>query len=467
MNYQDIKAYAKALKTSVKSLIALGEGNDPFYCGTPSHCQWANWVGEHWRSLGMGEGTHIRALHYRLVSQQEPVIMPDGDPYLNTEKCWKHLTKATKWARYLGIIPLDNLADRRAPDPKLYFREESWLTDRPSSEIEKPWQLGLGGIDFNFPEWQEPPAIVYQKQDHRQTYHLELWCEKSTMNSILDPLCRRHEMALQTGVGEISITRCLELVKRARESKKPVRIFYISDFDPAGQSMPVAAARKIEWAIAKSGEVVDIKLYALALTEDQVRLYNLPKTPIKETERRATAFEDRYGEGAVELDALEALYPGSLRQIIEAAIAPYLETERANRVGLSSVNRANATAVEAVNEAVMSLFEEDWQILAVNADALKQEMEAEARELVARFQDRFERLRDARKEIQTDIEARLKDLTPIIEAYQPTLMDNEPPALMDSQRDYLGQLRIYKNFQAKTTPPPPNAQIELGLDIAA
>lgn len=462
MSYEKIKAYAKALGTTIKSMIALGDNNDPFYIGTPNHWKWANWLGEHWRSMGMGEGTHIRALHYRLVSQQEPVIMPDKNksPYLNTEKCWKKLNNAVKWARYLGIIPLDNLADRRAPDPKLYFREESWIRDQPSSEVEKPWQLGLGSINFDFPEWQEPPAIAYHRQDHRQTYHLELWCEKSTMNSILEPLCRQHSMGLQTGVGEISLTRCLELVSRAKESGKPVRLFYISDHDPGGKSMPVAAARKIEWAITKLGEAVDIKLYALALTEEQIARYNLPKTMIKETEKRATAFELRHGKGAVELDALEALYPGSLTRIIEEAIAPYLAIERANREKLNEANRANAVAVEEANQQAMSQFEEDWQILAAEADAFKEEIEADAKAFFEKRRDGFDRLRDRRDELDQQIEARLSESVPTMKTFEPELLQDEPPALMDSRRDYLGQLRAYKRFQGKKAP-----DQQLGLDL--
>jgi hypothetical protein len=53
--------------------------------------------------------------------------------------------------------------------------------------------------------------------------------------------------------------------------------------------------------------------------------YKLPRTPIKESERRAAKFEERYGEGATELDALEALHPGELRKIVEAEIDRYLE----------------------------------------------------------------------------------------------------------------------------------------------
>jgi hypothetical protein len=463
LSYENIKAYAKALGTTIKSLIVLGDGNDPFYCGTPNHQLWANWLGNYWRSPGMGKCSHIRALHYQLVSQSEPVIMPDGEPYLNTNQCWKKLNNAMKWARYLGIIDPESLDDRRAPAPKLYFPYE-WDLQEPSCEIDSPHQPNLESIDFSFPNWEPPPAIAYMEQGHKQAYRLELWCEKSTMNSVLEPLCQQHKMGLQTGVGEISVTRCLELVKRTKLAGKPTRVFYISDFDPAGQSMPVAAARKIEYEISKLDEKLDIKLYPLALTQEQISRYNLPRTPIKETEKRANAFELRHGAGAVELDALEALHPGSLRQIIRTAIAPYLGIERANRRELEVINQANDEAVELANRQAMEEFWETWAELGADADALKQDLEAEARELIARYQARFGQLCDRRAELEQEIEARLSELMPEIATFEPKLLEEEPSALMDSTRSYLTQIKVYKRFQGKEAPEETHIQLAIDCD---
>ena len=61
------------------------------------------------------------------------------------------------------------------------------------------------------------------------------------------------------------------------------------------------------------------------LTEDQCRRYRLPRTPIKETERRKSRFEQRFGVGATELDALEALHPGEMRQIVDTEISRYID----------------------------------------------------------------------------------------------------------------------------------------------
>src|SRR5438270_1797657 len=75
------------------------------------------------------------------------------------------------------------------------------------------------------------------------------------------------------------------------------------------QSMPVAVSRKIEYFVRTLGLDLDVRLFPVVLTLDQVQYYELPRTPIKETERRRGGLEDRYGQAAVEVDALEALHP--------------------------------------------------------------------------------------------------------------------------------------------------------------
>lgn len=150
---------------------------------------------------------------------------------------------------------------------------------------------------------------------------------KSTMNDVLVPLCERYGMNLQTGAGELSITAALNMVRRIEEVGKPTRIFYLSDFDPAGQSMPVAMARKLEYFVRTRQVQHDIRLFPLVLSAGQVQEYQLPRTPIKESERRRSSFEQRYGPGATELDALEAIAPGILARLVTEAVERYYDVD--------------------------------------------------------------------------------------------------------------------------------------------
>jgi hypothetical protein len=147
------------------------------------------------------------------------------------------------------------------------------------------------------------------------------------MNDVLLPACRRFHANLVTGEGEMTITAVYALIERIRQSMKPTRIFYISDFDPAGYSMPCAVARKIEFLVRAEYLEIDVRLHRLLLNREHVEAYALPRTPIKESERRAPIFEARHGEGCVELDALEALRPGILGGIVSNTLSHYYSSE--------------------------------------------------------------------------------------------------------------------------------------------
>ncbi len=97
------------------------------------------------------------------------------------------------------------------------------------------------------------------------------------------------------GIGELSEIRSRHLAQRVNETEKPARIIYMSDFDPAGRSMPVSVARKMEFYIHKFDLDVNVTLNPLILTEQQCREYRLPRTPIKESEKRRNRFEEKFG----------------------------------------------------------------------------------------------------------------------------------------------------------------------------
>jgi hypothetical protein len=324
VDYDVIKATAKANGLKVTDLLALSPGCDPFYVGSPGQMDKANWGASVYGGMGSPRECHIRRVHYWVVSQEPKLVKPDGSEYLNTVKDWEFLNLALKYARYAGFIPAENFIDRRNPAPIVNAR--FWDNEVPSETIAEIDPRNL--ID----------TIVSKLECYNlhntQPYLMEIFCEKSTMNDVLEPLCRRYGMNLVTGLGELSITAVRQLVEeRAYMAQKPVRIFYISDFDPAGECMPVSVARKIEYFVRKANdEGYDIKLKPIVLTRDQCEHYQLPRTPIKETERRKAGFEDRHGTGATELDALESLHPGELAEIIVNEIQEFFNVAAWNTV---------------------------------------------------------------------------------------------------------------------------------------
>ena len=99
-----IKRIAKQSGCRISDLITLSVQNDPFNCGSKGDIALAEWFADLWNRFGMQPKSHIRKLHYKIVSQKEDVPKLEGSPYRNTEDDSDELEKASKKARYTGRV---------------------------------------------------------------------------------------------------------------------------------------------------------------------------------------------------------------------------------------------------------------------------------------------------------------------------------------------------------------------------
>jgi hypothetical protein len=432
MDYEAIKQLAKVSGQRVTDLIVLAPQNDPFYSGTPNDWALAQWFAELWNAFGYTNRVHIRRVHYQIISQNPPVVLPNGKLFENTEECWGILNLASKAARYLGLVDPAAFTDRRNPDPVVYASHHAYDPEVYASGR-------LWASDLSLPDFPDLPKYHISNYRSEQAFHLEIWCEKSTMNDVLEPLCKRYGANLQTGLGELSITATLALAHRLQEANKPARILYVSDFDPAGQSMPVAVSRKMEYFVRTLGLSVDVRVFPVVLTLDQVQYYGLPRTPIKETERRRIGFETRHGEGAVELDALEALYPGELQAVLSGYLNCYYDLTLDERV-------AQARAV--LERDLGTVWHQVVEGFAPDLNALRGEYEQLQREFAGRMAGYSERMQGLWQAMKSELDLSV----PQVEHYplpQPMYVEEIGDGLYNSERDYLEQLEAYKEFQGK------------------
>jgi len=243
---------------------------------TPLRERRARWFADIYRDLDIPSGWHYRRIHYRMISQDPPLPFHQGGVYQNTMECWSALNTAARDAVALGLIPLDAFVDRRNPSPFTHVEHPiDTRIDGINGEITSiaPVQFFLPVL----PRYGElQPGVV------PQPYHIELWAEKSTMNDVLVPLALRYNTNLITGIGELSYTACRNLIDRIRgDVERPVRILYISDFDPSGRSMPVAVARKIEFELDRQELDHDVQLRPILLTHNQCVQYRYRAPPSK------------------------------------------------------------------------------------------------------------------------------------------------------------------------------------------
>jgi hypothetical protein len=362
-----LKGY-KATKTNLK-VTSL----DPFWIGTEGDHKKAQWLLDEIKksSLADSERLYLRRIHYNFVSANPPVIKLNGEPYLNTMKDWKELGEIAQIARYLEYLNFDDFIDGRRPVLNIIEQGEFITPNEIIPEIKKPWFYLSSNFDLGFnsdelenfieklseidgyseeielkeliesradlpeiylssdtPKLSDANSSKYFEYKDYSHFYIEVWVEKNTLDDVLTELSNNFNINVIVGTGEFSITQISLLLQRVKEKaqNRPIRIFVLSDFDPAGQSIPLTIARKIEYFNHRFGYNLDIKLTNLALTYEQVVKYNLPPTPIKDTDKRKDKFEDNFGvTGATEIDALVARSDGKelLTNIILETIEPY------------------------------------------------------------------------------------------------------------------------------------------------
>jgi hypothetical protein len=416
---------------TMESLTALAPKNDPFRI-TGARQKAAEWFAEIWNRYGFTTGTHTRRVHYRLVSQPEPVIMPDGKPYRNTVECAAALNEAARDARHLDLVSAEDFVDRRN-DAAYCCLEEG---DGTSAE------QGIANAEMNFTvdrqEMPAAPALKLTRPEIVRPYHVEIWCEKSTVDDVLRPLAEEYKLNVKTFAGAASLTACVELVERAKESGRPVRILYISDFDPAGHEMPVATAVKIQHRIARLGiGHLDIQLRPVALTPEQCQQYQLPRTPIKESDVSKAGFEARFGEGATELDALEGLLPGELRRLLVEEIERYHDPDLQDEVNRVAENVEED--LEETTEQIHDQYRDELDDLEARWDAIQDFQRRLVEHWMLRAATLYER-------IGQDLES-----APEVEAEWPTPRDadEDTDPLFNANRGYVEQVHRFKAHQGK------------------
>ena len=194
--------------------------------------------------------------------------------------------------------------------------------------------------------------------------------------------------------------------------------------------MPKAVARKVEFTIAKFDLDVDLELIPLVLTPDQCRDYRLPRTPIKESERRKDKFEQTFGVGATELDALEALHPGEMARLLEAEIDNFLDRDLHHRVQREMSDQQ--LQIKKIETAVREKHSETIE-----------ELEASFQEIVELLQDWEDEAEELWGKIKAELEEQLPDLSGV-EVPRPEVSgETERFVLFDSKRDYFTQLDHY------------------------
>jgi len=254
----------------------------------------------------------LRQVFYQMV----------GKEYIeNTKPEYQMLSILIKWARIDEFIPWEMIEDRvRA------FHDFSGL----KTKEEYIWQelrefLGRYRRD------------ILQTQDK----YLEVWIEKDALSSLFSKVCYPYTVPVVVCRGFSSVSFLNDFRERLsqREDKVPVML-YFGDFDPSGVEM--LDAMKI--TLKEELRIDDIVFKRIALLKEDIFTYKLPHNPfaLKKTDTRARKHIERYGELAVELDAMRPdILEGRIKQAIgaELDIPAFNREVRAERQELGELKR--------------------------------------------------------------------------------------------------------------------------------
>jgi hypothetical protein len=133
--------------------------------------------------------------------------------------------------------------------------------------------------------WDSQPGLV------------ECWVEKDALSGIFEDILRAYGVTLCVGRGYDGWDSLHNAAERYGTGEG-VTVLYFGDFDPSGEDM----VRSLRDRLEELGCTPDI--VKCALTEDDVTRYNLPPDFAKKSDTRTPAFVAKYGDVAVELDAL-------------------------------------------------------------------------------------------------------------------------------------------------------------------
>ncbi len=328
-------------------LMVLSKDSDPYGFDNAKGHLIGRWFADQIGDIAI---VHLRGLFYRIVAAANAFRPDTGEKFTNTDANWRWFQqKASKAARWLGYVAFNRIRDQRSDPPELYGTDgkpilptdddgkRSLIVIQTADDDGSEPCAGIALLDRLLPRLSVPNLAP-----PRQPYQLAFIGEKSSLGEVLRPLAIVFQAELLLSSGDPSETHIAEIAARAADDGRPFRVFYFSDFDPGGFTMPIAVARKFQahrdWRFPN----LEMQVHRVALTLDQVIANDLPSTPLKATEARAARWLEKTGREQTEIDALAALRPDVLEQIARDAVAPFFDPTMIERFEAANVLPENA-----------------------------------------------------------------------------------------------------------------------------
>jgi hypothetical protein len=145
--------------------------------------------------------------------------------------------------------------------------------------------------------------------------YCEVWTESRSIAGVIEDDCRELAVSLYPAGGFSSLTLVYQAAEAINDhaAGRPVVIFYIGDYDPAGVLIDVTIERELREHLAPD---TDLYFLRIGITPGQIESLDLPTKPRKATDRRSLH--------VLETVEAEAMPAGILRHLLRTNIESLL-----------------------------------------------------------------------------------------------------------------------------------------------
>ncbi|MGI9076096.1 MAG: hypothetical protein ACR2G6_02060 [Gemmatimonadaceae bacterium] len=229
----------------------------------------------------------LRQLYYQFVARD---VLP------NTQRSYKRLGVIISDARRAGLIDWDDIEDR-------------------TRELR-----GVTGYDSPVAFMDIVSQAYYRKLWDAQPAYVEVWFEKDALMGVFERAANEWRVPFFSCRGYTSDSEVWAAAQRLVDvGKERTIVLHFGDHDPSGIDMTRDITDRLEMFSECASE---IEIRRIALTMEQVRQYNPPPNPAKQTDARYESYKRDYGNQSWELDALT---PTVLAELVRDEIMNVLD----------------------------------------------------------------------------------------------------------------------------------------------
>ena len=156
----------------------------------------------------------------------------------------------------------------------------SWLTDGTR------WQRKPRTFDGPHDALRQTAALYRRRLWADANAYVEVWIEKDALAGVVYPITATYDVPLMVARGYASLSFLYDAAEYIKDVSKPAYLYHLGDYDPSG----INAGQKIEQTLREMAPGAEIIFKRLAVTPDQIALWNLPSRPTKQTDSRARGF---------------------------------------------------------------------------------------------------------------------------------------------------------------------------------